>query len=179
MVAVAEAAPSGGLTVFLVSSKPSVVAVPDSVVIAEGATSATFTTDTNAVSAQTDVTITARLRLATGDALAQQTLTIVPANANIVTFSIDPSSVVGGTSATGTITLDRVAPTGGVEVLISEDPGATGAAFTTMPTSIVIPAGSKVGKFTIRTTLPSRTVGTTIQVQVGGVILADTLTITR
>ena len=57
-VTLSATAPSGGVVVFLSSSKPSVASVPASVFIPAGATSATFTLNTSVVIISTTVTIT-------------------------------------------------------------------------------------------------------------------------
>src|SRR5580700_2312330 len=52
-------APAGGAQVPLSSSNTSVASVPSSVIVAAGATTASFTVSTNAVAASTTVTISA------------------------------------------------------------------------------------------------------------------------
>ena len=59
------AAPSGGISVSLNSSNPSVATVPSSVTVASKANEATFNIDTTSVSSSTSVTITASLATAT------------------------------------------------------------------------------------------------------------------
>ncbi len=57
-VTLSSPAPAGGVIVAL-SSSDAAVSVPDSVVVPEGADQVTFTVQTNAVSADTPVTVTA------------------------------------------------------------------------------------------------------------------------
>ncbi|MFY7952826.1 MAG: OmpL47-type beta-barrel domain-containing protein, partial [Armatimonadaceae bacterium] len=81
--------PSGGLVVALASSVPSVLPVPVSVTVPEGALSASFTVDLRGVSTDRDVRLTA-------------TLDGAFANANLVvlvpvpkTLSVTPSAIIG------------------------------------------------------------------------------------
>jgi hypothetical protein len=60
---------------------------------------------------------------------------------------IAPTDVVGGTPATGTVTLTAPAPAGGVEVpLTSDDPVAA-----TVPAAVTVPAGSTTASFPVTT----------------------------
>lgn len=93
-VLLTSAAPAGGALVTLSSSNPSVAQVPASVLVAAGATSATFTATTNAVTMNTAITISGTYG-ATHTASLQVTVT-------------PPSQAVyggvGQSGATGTIT---------------------------------------------------------------------------
>ena len=67
-------APTGGLVVSLSSSSPAAAAVPASVSVAQGATNATFTIPTSAVTTSTPVTITA----SAGGVTRTAALTVTP-----------------------------------------------------------------------------------------------------
>src|SRR3954449_3594358 len=89
-------------TVLLFSGAPSVGAVPATVVVPAGSSSATFTITSNALAPETFVTITAAI------ANVPRTATLVvnqatPAGASLAAVSVAPTSVVGGGSATGTV----------------------------------------------------------------------------
>lgn len=135
-------APAGGVLVMLVSSNTSLAPVPDSILIPEGTTSATFSVPTGAVSAAKPVLITG------SDGTVTQTavLTVIPVALQSLTFS--PSPVTGGASTTGTVALNGPAPSGGIVVVLSSgnvalaDPAVS---------SITIPAGSMAGTFTLNT----------------------------
>ncbi len=145
-VTLTAAAPSGGFTVQLSSSNPSVASVPSSVTVPAGQTSASFTVATQQVSSTTQVTITARA----GGVSRQATLTVNPPSGSVTlqSLTIRPTSVWGGDSATGTVTLSAPAPAGGVVVqLRSSNSGAA-----SVPSSITIPAGQRSARFAIRTT---------------------------
>ena len=65
------ATPSGGISVSLRSSNPSVATVSSSVTVASGASSATFNIDTTSVSSSTSVTMTANLSAVTKQSVLQ------------------------------------------------------------------------------------------------------------
>src|SRR5205085_9435928 len=100
--------------VALSSSDPTLVAMTSDAIVGFGATTATFAINANRVTTPQTVTITATRGLVTKTA----TLTINPAPAtpaaHLSGLSFAPSSVRGGTSATGTVSLDRPAPAGGL-----------------------------------------------------------------
>ncbi|MCS7300633.1 MAG: S8 family serine peptidase [Fimbriimonadales bacterium] len=145
-VTLTAAAPAGGFVVNLSSSNPSVAATPSSVTVPAGATSANFTVSTSAVTSSTNVTITASANGVT----RQATLTVNPANQSVSlqSLTISPNTVIGGSTATGTVTLTSPAPAGGVVVTLrSSNPNRA-----SVPATITIPAGATSANFTIRTT---------------------------
>jgi hypothetical protein len=73
-VTLSGAAPAGGVVVTLTSSATTVATVPPSIMVPEGATSATFPVTTLATTAATPVTLTATL----GSATSSATLTVTP-----------------------------------------------------------------------------------------------------
>ncbi|MGO9008551.1 MAG: beta strand repeat-containing protein, partial [Bryobacteraceae bacterium] len=99
-------APSGGAVVALTSSNTAAAQVPASVTVAAGATSATFPITTSAVASTASVTISA-----TYGATLTTTLTVNPPT--LSTLTLNPTSVTGGSSSTGTVTLSGPAPSGG------------------------------------------------------------------
>lgn len=66
---------------------------------------------------------------------------------NLNTLALNPSPVVGGNTITGTVTLNAPAPTMGATVTLSDNLAAT-----TLPASVLIPAGTTSKTFTITTT---------------------------
>jgi hypothetical protein len=134
------AAPTGGATVTLQSSNVSAAQVPASVSVAGGATSATFTIRTSSVATNTAVTLSGNYRVT-----RMTTLTVNAAT--LSSISRNPSSVVGGNNATGTVTLNGAAPTGGARVTLQSN--ITTAA--QVPSSVTIPAGKTSTTFTITT----------------------------
>src|SRR5207245_301008 len=108
-------APAGGAQVTL-SSNSSAASVPASVTVPAGATSVTCTVTTAAVTAPPSATISASYSGVTRTA----TLTVNPA-AGLSSLALSPTTVAGGSSSTGTVTLDGPAPAGGAQVTLSSD----------------------------------------------------------
>jgi photosystem II stability/assembly factor-like uncharacterized protein len=65
----------------------------------------------------------------------------------IISLSLDPWHVIGGTPSTGTVTLGRAAPAGGTTVTLSSDTPAV----ATVPATVTVPAGATTANFTIST----------------------------
>ena len=101
-------APVGGAVVGLTSSNTAAAQVPASVTVAAGETTATFTVTTSPVASNTSVTISALYNGVTRTA----TLTVTTPVAALSSVSLRPTSVLGGVSSTGTVTLDNPAPGG-------------------------------------------------------------------
>jgi hypothetical protein len=162
-------APAGGLQVQLSSGNTSVATVPVSVTVPAGQTRASFSITTRPVASQTQVTIMARL----GNSSRQVTLTVLPPS--IQSLSISPSTVRGGSNATGIVTLNAPAPPGGAVVPLR----SSNSTVATVPASVTIPAGQTTAQFTVRTTRPSSSsVSVTITATYNGSRSAQ-LTVTR
>jgi hypothetical protein len=168
-VALNAPAPAGGLQVQLSSNNPNVASVPPSVTVPAGQTRASFSITTRPVASQTQAMITARL----GNSSRQATLTVVPPS--IQSLSISPSTVRGGSNATGIVTLNAPAPPGGAVVPLR----SSNSTVATVPASVTIPAGQTTAQFTVRTTRPSSSsVSVTITATYNGSRSAQ-LTVTR
>jgi photosystem II stability/assembly factor-like uncharacterized protein len=137
-----SAAPAGGVNIALGSSRPSVVAVPPSVAIPAGVSSATFTAKTFQVTANTTATVSATLSGGSGATLTAQ-LTVVPAT--LVQLTINPSTIDSGRKATATVFLDGLAPAGGAVVTLTSS--NTGVA--SVPPSVTIAQGAGSVRFAV------------------------------
>ena len=138
-------APAGGAQVTLSSSNTAAANVPPNVTVAAGATTATFTVSTSAVAASTTVTVSAAYSGATSSA----SLTVTPAPPpppTLASLTLNPASVFGGQSSTGTVTLTGPAPAGGAQVFLSTSNGAA-----RVPPSVIVPAGATSATFTVST----------------------------
>jgi len=107
-ITLAQPAPAGGTTIGLYSSGALmngyyVATVPETVFIPAGATSATFTVTTYTVGTPLTVAVTAY----SGPFTKTANLQVLPAPIQSLSFS--PSTVLGGKSTTGTITLNGYA----------------------------------------------------------------------
>ena len=146
-VTLAEPAPASGAIVRL-SSESAHASVPAEIVIPGGDSSATFTVDTSPVEEDQSATIQASSANTAEAALAILTEagSEPPAEATILSLTLNPSTVTGGEPSTGTVTIDAAAPAGGVTVSLSSgDPAAT------VPASVTIPEGASSADFGVAT----------------------------
>lgn len=128
-----------GVTIAL-SGGDSSIGYPSSIFIASGASTGTFAVTTSAVSANAIETLTASL----GSTSVSGSFTVmVP---TLLTFTVSPTSVEGGGSSTGTITLSGTAGSSGVVVAISGGDASIG-----YPATVTISPGSSSVTFTIST----------------------------
>ena len=92
-----------------------------------------------------------------------------PPRAGIATT---PSNVVGGTGATGTITLDAPAPTGGAVVAL-----ASASSAVTVPSSVTVSAGATSATFPIVTSTVTTATLVTLSATYSGVTTTTTFTV--
>ncbi len=167
-------APQSGATVVALSTPvpSSVATMPSSITVPAGATSANFQIATQPVAETFNMNVFADLAGSPG---RQALLLINPGGTQTPTLSsvsLSPSSVVGGTSSTGTVTLSGAAPSGGAAVSLSENSSAT-----TVPASITVPAGATSANFTVTTASVTATTSATISAVFGGVTRTAALTV--
>ncbi|MES1244246.1 MAG: alpha/beta hydrolase fold domain-containing protein [Acidobacteriota bacterium] len=160
-------APPGGVVVALSNTNP-VAAVPSSVTVPYGSTSATFTITASAVTANQAGTVTASY---SGKNL-NGTLTVKPIGLAALTLS--PAAVVGPAPSTGTVTLECPAAPGDVVVALSSS--SPGVANPTTP-SLTIPAGSSQGTFTVNTADVATQSSPSIKAVAGGITKSVKLTV--
>jgi hypothetical protein len=165
-VTLGSPAPSGGVVVSLGSNLPGAASVPPAVTVAGGATSATFTVTTSAVD-----TTTVQLSATLGSVSQFAALTITPAAA-LSAVSLSPSTVAGGNSSTGTVTLSAAAPSGGTVVSLSDNSAAA-----TVPASVTVAAGSTSRTFTVTTTAVTTQTLAVVTASSGGVSRSANLTV--
>jgi hypothetical protein len=162
-------APSGGAVVTLSDNSAS-ASVPASVTVAAGATSAAFTITTSPVTAPTSVTLSGTF----GGVTRQATLTVQPQPAGVTlsTLAVSPTSVTGGNSSQGTVSLTGPAPSGGAVVTLSDN-----SASANTPASVTIAAGAVSASFTVTTGTVTAATAVTITASFGGVTRTATLTV--
>ena len=138
-VTLASATPPAGLDVIITSNNQSAIPA-QTVFVPGGRTVSNVQVRTNVVGADSTVTATAL----SGNGQASDS--IIVRECSVLGMNIP--NITGGNSAQGTVTLDRAAPVGGLDVdLVDNDPG------TTVPATITVPAGATVGNFTVQTQL--------------------------
>jgi hypothetical protein len=126
---------SSSLTVDLKSSNPALATVPASVVIPQGASSATFSvTVVNASAGTTNITAS----------MIGSSKTAGPFGYSVTSLS-GPPTLATGSVATWTVTLNAPAPSSGVTVnLQSSNPSAA-----TVPATVTVPGGASTANFDV------------------------------
>jgi hypothetical protein len=163
-------APAGGATVALTNSAPSLVTVPSSVVVPAGSQSMTFPVTTVQTSAQTTANIQATYPASTS---ATGTLTLL-ASPTPTSLVLSPTSVPGGTTSTGTVTLSGPAPVGGAAVALL----SSNVAVATVPATINIPQGATSGTFAVTTLGQTYATSATISAAYHGLTQSAALAVT-
>jgi hypothetical protein len=168
-VTLPQAAPAGGALVALSSNQPGAASVPASVQVPAGATSANFGI-TTFPSAGTTVQLSARL----GDTIlfASLGVTAAPAGPTLASLTLSPTSLVGGASASGTVTLTGAAPAGGANVTLSDNSAAMAT-----PASVTVPAGATSANFTVTTSAVSAATTGTVSASYAGTSRSASLTV--
>jgi trimeric autotransporter adhesin len=136
-----NANPGVNVDVRLSTSDGTLASVPDTVTIPGYADGADFAVFTNQVAVPTPVTIFAAL----GDTVQSFTLVLNPVD-YFTSLTVDPTSVPGGSTATGTVTLTAPALSPVGIVLFSRDEWSA-----TVPGGVTIPIGARSATFAIST----------------------------
>ncbi|MDR3692404.1 MAG: PQQ-binding-like beta-propeller repeat protein [Fimbriimonas sp.] len=167
-VTLSAPAPVGGTVVALSSNSPSLVP-PATVTVPSGATSTTFPVPNLGVDANTITTLTATL----GPTSKNCTLTLLPAG--VLSITVAPTSVVGGssTTVTGTINLNgKSGPSGTIVNLTSSNSGAASVLATAM-----VPGGTSHGTFSVTTYSVASAQGVTLTAKAQGTTATTILTV--
>ncbi|HSM87050.1 MAG TPA: hypothetical protein VLT16_12905 [Candidatus Limnocylindrales bacterium] len=158
-------APAGGAAINFTSDSPA--ALPPAVAtVAAGNASVSFAMPTNTVSTTTTATITADWNGVT----AQAPVTLTPLG-QPASITLSSTSVTGTTGSFATVTIAAPASFDQIFQVTSSNPAAT------VPSSVLIPAGSTIGGFIISTTTVSTQTTVTISVSGGGVTRSASLTL--
>jgi hypothetical protein len=165
-------APPGGAVVTLDNGNPGVVTMPASVTVPAGTDRIDFGIGTSPVAATTNVSLTARY----GNAPAFTTLTVTPAGPALTlsSLALSPTSVVGGNSSTGTVTLSGTVPAGSSGAVVTLSSNSSAAS---VPPSVTVPAGASSATFTVTTTQVTASTMATIAASFGGTTRTASLTV--
>lgn len=154
-VTVTANAPTGGLTVAITGGD-STISYPSSVVIPAGTKSKAFTISSSVVIGPAPQTLTATF----GGASKSANLTV---NGIAVTkLAFVPSTIYGGQSSVGTITISQGAGPGGAKVNLSG-----GDSSVSFPASVTVPQGSNSATFTVTSSTVATVVSETIIATIG------------
>jgi hypothetical protein len=96
-----------------------------------------------------------------------------PPSASPSKLRVEPTDIVAGDPATGTVTLTSAAPSAGFQVALSSD----NAAAATVPPSVTVPAGSTSATFIVSTANVTNSQSATIIGTAGGVTVHWTITV--
>jgi len=167
-------APDGGAVVSLSSSDPSVASVPSTVTVPGNTFTGGFTILTSSVSASRNITITATYNGATRTG----TLTVTtpagdPPPATLQDISVNPTTVTGGSGASGTVRLSGPPPGGSATVSLS----SSNPSVASVPASVTMSGGASTFTFPIPTSAVSTSTPVTISASWGGVTVTATLTV--
>ena len=94
-----------------------------------------------------------------------------PPSLGVTSLSLNPATVTGGTSSTGTVTLTAIAPAATTVATTSNNAAAT------VPASVTVPAGSRSRSFSVTTTQVQATTSAVITASLNGTSRSATLTI--
>jgi hypothetical protein len=146
-VALAMPAPAGGGIVNLTTDNPSKIHVPANVAIAQGNSTNSFDIVTSAV---TGLPTGGNIFATAGGVTKSIFVNVIPdpnAPPLLQSMTISPTSVAGGTNATGTVFLSSPAPAGGIWVTLA----TSNASVAVVPGVVSVPAGQTSANFTVTT----------------------------
>ena len=158
-------APSGGASVRLSSNNTAVATTAASATVAAGATKATFTVNSSAVAVSSTATITA-----TYGTTFSAPLTVIPPQVSSLT--LNPTSITGGKTSTGTINLTGRAPSGGIAVTLGDNSSSVST-----PASVTVAAGLTSATFTVSSTAVATTTTAIVTATLGSSSASATLTV--
>lgn len=155
--------------VNLSSSNPQVATITPSVTFNNTYWYGMTQISTRAVTSPTTVTITVQLGAETKTAQLQ----VIP-GLMVNSVTIAPSSVKGGTYATGTVTLNKAATAGGVQISLTSSHPNTAI----LQPGITVPQGQTSAMFSIATTTVTSSVNTIIRASLAGLEKTANLAVT-
>jgi hypothetical protein len=157
-VGLAMPAPPGAGVVSLTTDNPSIIHVPPNVSIAQENSTNTFDIPTSTV---TGLPTGGNVFATAGDVTKSIFVNVIPdpnAPPLLQSMTISPTSVRGGTNATGTVFLSSPAPAGGISVTLA----TSNLSVASVPGVVNVPGGQTLANFTV-TTFP---VGTNTSVTI-------------
>jgi len=162
-----QPASAGGTIVSLSSSDPTAT-VPETITVAAGSTTATFAVRTVGVDVEKVLVITA----GSSDASQSAMLTVLPAS--LASISLNPATVISGSSSVGTVGPSGIAGPSGVVIALT-----CSNTHANVPGSVTVSPGQTSAQFMISTTTSTVNTSATITASLGTVSLSATLALTR
>lgn len=144
------------------NAAPLTIEMPSSVTVVEGESSASFNIQTNVTTlGGFNRAIPVDVQASLGGTTPTATLVVNPPLA-LSSLTVAPGSVTGGNAATGTVTLNGVAPEGGALVTLASDSPAAA-----MPPSVIVPAGQTTATFGVKTNVVTTSITATLSATYG------------
>jgi hypothetical protein len=166
-------APANGFSFSVSSSNSTVLQVPSTVFMPAGSSSVRFNATTRSVTSTQSVTI--RIR---NNQLGRRNLSVTvtpaapsPTPLSLSALTLAASSVIGGNTVQGTVTLNAAAPAATTVTLASSSTSASA------PPSVTVAAGATSASFKINTTTVTAATSAIISGTFNGVTRSATLTI--
>ncbi len=157
---------SSGVQVTLASSNPNAATVPPQPIsIPTGSRTGTFTATSQQVTSSASTIITATAT-ANGSGSAQATLTVNPVATGLTSLTLNPTSVVGGATSTGTVTLNGFAPAGGMFVALTGN--SSNPSVATVPGSVTVPYNTTSNTFQITSSPVTASTSVTVTATLNG-----------
>lgn len=100
---------------------------------------------------------------------------VTPSNTSgisVSSLSFNPANLAGGSTGTGTVSLNEVAPAGAVVTLTNGNPS-----IITMPATVTVPPGSATGTFTVGAAYVATNISISMSASLGGVTQSAQLTV--
>jgi hypothetical protein len=97
-----------------------------------------------------------------------------PVSVTLSSLSVNPTSVTGGNSSTGTVTLSGAAPSGGAVVTLS----SSNTTAARVPSSVTVAAGATSATFTVSTSAVAASTTVSISGAYGGITRSASFTVT-
>lgn len=167
-VTLTAAAPAGGILVNLSSANPA-ASVPESVTVPASASSINFPVTTMPVGS----TVAGNIMASYSGVTKTTNLSVQPAA--LSALSLNPTTVSGGSSSVGTVTLSGPAPADGIVVALSSNK----ATQASVPSNVMVAPGARSANFTVTTIAVSKNTSASISASYAGVTKSATLTIQR
>ncbi len=162
-------------SVSLKSSDAAVASFPvNPVPIPQGQTSANFSITTSTVSSDTKVVISGSYGSPGSASTTRSEVLTVTAAARLALLSVSPRTVQGGSSATGTVSLNGPAPSGGAAVTLASSSGVA-----TFPggSTVTVPFNQTSAMFAINTSAVTASQAATITATYLGTSRSASLTV--
>jgi len=156
-VTLTSPAPAEGISVALASTSIA-ISVPITVTVPANTSTASFSVTTKPVGGVTTGSISASYNGMT----KSTTVTVKPPT--LTALSVSPSTVVGGATVIGTVTLSAPAPAGGVLVTLQSSKPAK----VIPPSSVIVPAQATSATFSISTVIPGKKITVTLTASYAG-----------